>query len=108
MELRGRVAVVTGSGNGIGRSIALALAANGAEVIIVDIDLPAAERVHDEIKQIGGLSHVIEADVMHKTNIDKVFALVADLYGRLDILVNNVGGTIRKPTMEFTEEEWDR
>jgi len=108
MELQGKIAVVTGAGNGIGKATAKLLSANGAAVIIADINLPAAEQVSEEIRASGGQSFAIHADVSQQEHVNKMFDFVTEQFGRLDILVNNVGDTIRKPTIEFTEEEWDR
>ncbi|MBB6670788.1 SDR family NAD(P)-dependent oxidoreductase [Cohnella nanjingensis] len=105
--LEDRVALVTGGGNGIGRAIAFALAEEGAIVVIADIDMTAAENVADRIRQNGSDGMAIEANVVRKVDIDRMLEAVAAAYGRLDILVNNVGGTIRKPMIEFTEDEWD-
>lgn len=107
MSLTRKVALVTGSGNGIGKETALALAQAGASVVIVDIDLPSAERTYRQIVESGGNGMAIEADVTKKSDVVRVFSEIETVFGKLDILVNNVGGTIRKPTMEFTDEEWD-
>lgn len=107
MMFSGKVALVTGSGNGIGKAIALTLASHGAQVVIVDIDLQAAEQVYQQIVNQGGSGLVIEGDVSQSDDIIRIFEQVEASYGRLDILINNVGITIRKPTVEFTEEEWD-
>lgn len=107
MTLSGKVALVTGSGNGIGRQTALALAYGGANVVIADIDWAAAERVRRQIVENGGNAMAIKADVTQKDDVKRLFSQIETAFGKLDILVNNVGGTIRKPTIEFTEDEWD-
>jgi NAD(P)-dependent dehydrogenase (short-subunit alcohol dehydrogenase family) len=101
MNLAGRVALVTGSGRGIGRASALRLAALGADVVISDIDLDSAAAVHelrtaatviDEVHALGRRSIGIEVDVTKEGGADDMIREVIDTFGRLDILVNNVGG----------------
>lgn len=107
MEFREKIVLITGSGNGIGRSIALAFAREGAKVVIVDIDKEAAEKVGNEVKQLGEPHLVISADVSKQKDVVETFSLIMGTFGTLDILINNVGTTIRKPGIEFSEEDWD-
>ena len=101
MKLDGRVALVTGSGRGIGRASALRLAALGADVVITDIDLDSAHRVDEagpgnsvvnEVRALGRRSVGIEADATRQDAVEQMVRQVIDVFGRLDILVNNVGG----------------
>jgi NAD(P)-dependent dehydrogenase (short-subunit alcohol dehydrogenase family) len=106
VNLREQVALVTGAGNGIGKSIADHLAANGATVIYTDIDRAAAERA---AQQGGG--HALELDVTQSTRIHAVMAEIQSRFHRLDLLVNNAGiNTLahRVCVDEFPREEWDR
>ncbi|MDI4645833.1 SDR family NAD(P)-dependent oxidoreductase [Cohnella hashimotonis] len=107
MEFSDRVVLVTGSGNGIGKAIAFAFAKEGASVVISDIDGGAAEAVAREIEAMGGKAMSMRTDVSSVADVDRLFAEIRRTYSRLDVLVNNVGTTIRKPTVSFTEEEWD-
>src|SRR5919106_1781676 len=101
LRLDGRVALVTGGGNGIGRATCHALAQAGAKVAVTDIDQPAAEKVAAEI---GGEAHPL--DVAHEVQVREVVAAVAGRHGRLDILVNNAGLGARVPTVELATERW--
>ncbi|SEN98422.1 SDR family NAD(P)-dependent oxidoreductase [Paenibacillus sp. OV219] len=106
--LEDRIAVVTGGGNGIGKAIAIALAEEGARVVIADIHMEAAFKVEEHIRQNGGTCLVVEADVVRKTDVERIFDETLRVFGKVDILINNVGGTIRKAMVDFTEDEWDQ
>jgi 3-oxoacyl-[acyl-carrier protein] reductase len=107
MEFQDKIVLVTGSGNGIGRAIALAFAREGASVVVVDIDEAAAIETRQRIESSGGKASSFKTDVSIKVEVEQLFAAIIEIYGTLDILVNNVGTTIRKPIVHFTEEEWD-
>jgi NAD(P)-dependent dehydrogenase (short-subunit alcohol dehydrogenase family) len=101
LRLDGRVALVTGGGNGIGRATCHALAQAGAHVAVTDVDQAAAERVAAEI---GGQAHRL--DVADEDQVREVVAAVAGRHGRIDILVNNAGLGARMPTVEMPTERW--
>lgn len=107
MELKERVALVTGAGQGIGRAIALKLAEEGATVVINDIN-PAAEEVAGEIKAGGGQAVSILADVSSAADVSRMVEQIISQYGRIDILVNNAGITRDSLVMRMTEEDWDK
>src|SRR4051794_12883634 len=107
MKFDDKVTLVTGSGNGIGRAIAMAFAHAGASLIVTDINKEAADETTEEIKRAGGKAVSFEADVSSGESVAKLFSFVEERFGHIDILVNNVGSTIRKPIIHFTEEEWD-
>lgn len=107
-NLQGKVALVTGARRGMGRTHALALAGQGAKVVITDIDLAQCELVADEVRAIGGDVICFKLDVSNKADVDSVFDQVLEKYGRLDILVNNAGVYESKPFLEMTETDWDR
>jgi 3-oxoacyl-[acyl-carrier protein] reductase len=88
-RLQGRVAIVTGAGRGIGRAIALELAAEGAAVVLVDINAEAAYEVARELEQGGGIARMVTGDVAGAATVD-AFIDAARQLGRLDVLVNNV------------------
>ena len=103
MKLRGKVALVTGSGRGLGRAYALRLAALGADVVINDVNLDAAREfneplsaptVMDEVRACGGRSLGIQADVTKKDQVDAMVEQIVRDLGRIDILVNNAGGAL--------------
>jgi NAD(P)-dependent dehydrogenase (short-subunit alcohol dehydrogenase family) len=110
MRLAGKVAVVTGGGSGIGRGIVLAMAREGADLAIPDIQVLNAERVADEVKALGRKVVAMKTDVTSVADVKAMADRVRDIYGRIDVLVNNAG-MAAPPGMPFTnntEEDWDR
>jgi 3-oxoacyl-[acyl-carrier protein] reductase len=106
-QLDGRVAIVTGAGQNIGRAIALRFAQEGAAVAIVDRDAGRAEAVCDEVTAAGGRAIAIVADVSREPDVTRaVDRTVAEL-GDIDILVNNAAKTINRPLLETSLEEWE-
>jgi 3-oxoacyl-[acyl-carrier protein] reductase len=108
MTLEGRVALITGSGRGIGKAIALAFAREKAHVVINDIHPEdELEKVAHEITGLGVKSLSIQADVSQSDEVKEMIGKIQKTFQRLDILVNNAG-IIRRGTIEtVTEEEWD-
>jgi NAD(P)-dependent dehydrogenase (short-subunit alcohol dehydrogenase family) len=105
----GKVALVTGAGKRIGRSIALRLAAEGASVAVNYSKSEAeAEDVAAEINTTGGRAAPIQADVSRRPDVEELFAAVDKEFGRLDILVNNAGIFFPAKFEELTDEQWDR
>lgn len=107
-DLKNKVALVTGARRGMGRTHALALAKQGAKVVITDIDANQCEPVAEEIKSGGGEAVCLKMDVSNSTEVNQVFDEIIKKYGRLDILVNNAGIFFAKPAIELSEEDWDR
>lgn len=109
-SLSGKVALVTGSRRGIGKTIALALAEVGANVALCDIILEDGElrNVAQEIKNLGRQSLFFRADTSQKRDVDEMVEKVDDEFGRIDILVNNAGISINSLLMDMSEEDWDR
>ena len=107
-NLRNKVAMVTGARRGMGRSHALALAGQGAKVVITDIDLVQCEQVAGEVRAAGGEAASFKLDVSNKADVNNVFEQIIAKYGRLDILVNNAGIFEPHPFLQMTEDEWDR
>jgi len=107
MNLNNRVAIITGSGRGIGRAIALKLARSGATVVVNDID-KIAEELAQEIRALNQYSQAVIADVSLSSDVTKlVEAVIAD-YGRIDILVNNAGINRDQLLVRMTDEDWDK
>jgi NAD(P)-dependent dehydrogenase (short-subunit alcohol dehydrogenase family) len=108
-SLEGKVALVTGAGKRIGRSVALRLASEGADVIVnYRTSKAEAEEVTAQIAALGRRAVAIQADVAKKADVTALFAAVEKEFGRLDILVNNVGMFFAAKFEELTEEQWDR
>ena len=105
-NLQGKVALVTGARRGMGRAHARALAAQGATVIVTDIDQVECEAVIEEIRRAGGQAEALLLDVSNSNSVDQVFDEVVKKFGRLDILVNNAGIYSPKPFLELTEADW--
>ena len=96
-SLQDRVAIVTGSGKGIGKAIAAAFAQNGARVIIAEMDKEAGKAAAEEINADGGEALFIQSDVLDSAQVDRLMAETVKAFGRIDILVNNVGATRSTP-----------
>jgi NAD(P)-dependent dehydrogenase (short-subunit alcohol dehydrogenase family) len=108
VSLAGRVAVVTGGGSGIGRSIALRLARDGADVALLDVDQSAAETVAGEVRALGRRALPLRVDVSRLPEVTAAAAQVRERLGRVHILVNNAGIAGFAPLLAMSEEEWDR
>ena len=109
MNLSTKVAIVTGSGRGIGRAIALKLAEVGATVVVNDIgDAQPVETLAQEIKAMGGQSLPILADVSSAPEVTRLVQEIMAAYGKTDILVNNAGINRDQLLLRMSEEDWDR
>jgi len=106
--LKDNVAIVTGAGRGIGRAIALSLAAHGAHVIVNDINVQNARGVAEEIQQRGTKALVAQADVTDEKQVQKMVADGFDQFSRIDILVNNAGIIQTGPVTSISPEAWDK
>ncbi len=108
MKLAGRAAVVTGSSRGVGRSIALAFAKEGADVLVnyTSSEGPALEVVN-EIRAMGRKSCAVKADVAVKAEVENMMNTAKKEFGRLDIVVNNAGFTRPAMLTKMSEEQWD-
>ena len=107
-QLAGRVAIVTGAGQGIGRGIALSLAKAGADVAINDITLSTAEDTANEVSALGQRSLVAQADVSDADQVNRMLERVLEELGGVHILVNNAGIAIPAHITELSEDTWDR
>jgi NAD(P)-dependent dehydrogenase (short-subunit alcohol dehydrogenase family) len=107
IDLTGKTAVVTGSTKGLGYAMAVVLAAYGASVIISSRTKEDCDRVAQEIKDMGAEATPIPCDVRKVTEINDLVAKTENIYGKIDIFVNNAGIGITKRIVEMAEEEWD-
>lgn len=108
MQLKDKIAIVTGARRGMGRTHALALAEEGAKVVVSDISLEDCEKVADEVKSSGGQAVAVKCDVTSKKEIDEMVKKTLDEFGKIDILANNAGILQFKPFLELTEQDWDK
>jgi len=107
--LEGKVAIVTGGGQGIGRTIAIALADEGADVVVYDMNMATAKSVANEIKSIGRKALAVKCDVSQSAEVRKAVREVLDKFNKkIDILVNNAGVTILYPPEELPEHVWNK
>src|SRR5262245_61802381 len=105
--VNGRVAVVTGAANGLGREIAQLLARQGARVTLGDLDAEGLARTARTIVAAGGAAITVVGDVTEEEPARQLIAAAAAEFGRLDILVNNVGGSRNAKIWEMAAEDWD-
>jgi NAD(P)-dependent dehydrogenase (short-subunit alcohol dehydrogenase family) len=105
-SLDGKTAVITGANRGLGKAIALALAQAGARLILAARDLDLLNQTAEAIRNAGGQASVYKTDVTKEAEILQLEGAVAREAGQVHILVNNAGMNIRKPTTEFTLQEW--
>lgn len=108
LSLKGRVALVTGASKGLGRSIAIGLAEAGASVALMSRTRVDLEKVASEIRATGERALVVPADVTRPAQVATVVDEVVTRLGGLDILVHSAGGSLRKPVLDLTDDEWDR
>jgi 3-oxoacyl-[acyl-carrier protein] reductase len=107
MGLNGKVVVVTGAGQGIGRAIALRLAREGASVLVGDLNVATAQQTVYEIEAGGGQAAYLVADVTKRSDAVALTHQAVETFGSLDILVNNAGLYPNAPIIEIDEDEWD-
>src|SRR5262249_2010091 len=107
-DLSGKVAIVTGAGRGLGRTIALGLAQHGADVVAVSRTLAQVESVAGEVRALGRKALALRVDTSSKADVDAMVARSLEGWGRIDILVNNAGIDIIKPAVDYAEAEWDQ
>src|SRR5512132_2566617 len=110
MRLGGKVAIVTGGGSGIGRGIVLAMAREGADIAIPDIQVINAEKVADEVRALGRRVLAMKTDVTSSADVKTMVERTREALGKVDILVNNAGMAAPPgmPVTNNTEEDWDR
>jgi 3-oxoacyl-[acyl-carrier protein] reductase len=107
MKLQNRVALITGGGGTLGSATSIRLAEEGAKVMVNDINEDAAKGVLEGIKEIGGEASYFVGDVTKRKEAEKLIQSTHELFGRIDILVNFVGGSRDRLLKNMTEEDWD-
>ncbi len=107
LKLSGKVALVTGAAQGIGKAIALLLARNGADIAVSDINLEKAEETAKEISAIGPKAMAVKVDVANLSDVERMVEGILEKLAKIDILVNNAGITRDKLVLRMTEEDWD-
>ena len=107
MRLSDKVALVTGAGRGIGKAIALRFSAEGAKVVVNDIEPAYAESVAERLRQLGGETLASKGDVSNWQEVELMFERVVQEFGRIDILVNNAGVRDDVAFSEMSEDKWD-
>ena len=105
-SLSERVAVVTGSGRGIGRAIAVAFAREGADLVLAARSAAELTAVADEIRGLGRRVHTVPTDVIRRDQVDSLADTVRREFGRLDVLVNNAGGGLERRILESDPDLW--
>jgi len=109
LKLKGKVAIVTGSGQGIGKSIALRLAQEGADVVVAEYNPETAQRTAQEIEEkFGRRSLGYPVDIADVSAIQRMVDTVVNHFRHVDILVNNAGVVQTKPLLDLSEADWDR
>src|ERR1700686_5274526 len=108
MDLEGQVAIVTGGGQGIGKAIALRLAAEGADIGIIDINSKNGERTAKHIRDLNRRAISAAADIANFEAVEAAMNEIVGPLGRLDILVNNAGIEKRAAFLEITPRDWQR
>ncbi len=106
MDLTGKIALITGSGRGIGKAIALRLAESGASIVINDVS-DVAESTAQEIQAKGRPALFVKANVSASADVNQMMEKIVATFGKIDILVNNAGITRDQLTLRMTDEEWD-
>ena len=107
-SLAGKAVVITGAGNGIGRTMSRLFSAEGARIVIADIDDEQARAAVGEIAAAGGEAHAVHADITCPDQIQRMVEQTVERYGQLDVLVNNAGVGLNRPFLETTRDEWQR
>lgn len=108
MRLHEKVAVVTGSGRGLGAAMAERLADEGARVVVVDIDGEAARQVSESLTKQGHDNLAIACNVADRAQVSALFRQVTDHFGHLDVLVNNAGITRDAAFLKMTDDQWNQ
>jgi len=107
-DLKGKVAIITGGGRGIGKFIATGLAEAGANVVIASRKIQVCEKTAVELEKLGVQALAVKCDMASKEDIDNLVDETMKEFGKIDILVNNAGITWGAPTLDFPLEKWEK
>ncbi len=107
MELKGKVALVTGAAQGIGKAVTLLLVRHGADVIVADINMEKAEETAREVQSLGQQAMAVKLDVTRLQEVEATVEAALQRFGKIDILINNAGIARDKLILRMTEEDWD-
>lgn len=107
-DLTGEKAIVTGAAQGLGEQMALALAEAGADVAVLDMNIEGADKVAENIRDLGLDSIAIKVDVTKVSDVENMVKIAKERFGKIDILINNAGIVNNVPAEELSKEEWDR
>jgi len=107
-SLKGKVAIVTGGGRGIGKAIALGFAEAGADITIADVNMEEANKTVGEIKALHRRALAIETNIAVKSQVDNMVAKTVEELGTIDILVNDAAINIMRPLVDLREDGWDK
>lgn len=108
MQLKDKVALITGAASGIGKEMAIEYAKQGAKVVIADLALEAASKTAEEIKQSGGQAFAVAMDVSSEAQVDKGVADAVAHFGGIDILISNAGIQIISPVVDYPFDQWKK
>ena len=103
----GKVALITGGNQGIGRACALALANAGANIAIIDRDFEKPEKIKKEIEMLGSEAITLKFDITEFSRIPEIVEMIIDKFGKIDVLINNAGVCFRELALEVSEKTWD-
>ncbi len=107
MRLRDKVAIVTGSGSGLGKAMVMRFAEEGASVVVADINQQGIDTVVRELTQAGKTAVGFKVDVTKPSELAELMKAITAQFGRIDILVNNAGVQRNKPFLQMSNEDWD-
>ena len=106
-RLQGKVAAITGASMGLGQAVATLFAAEGAQVVVADINAHEGQETVNRIRAQGGEAVLVQMDVRQAQDAERLTRATVESFGRLDVLVNNVGVQVNKDVVDTSEEEWD-
>lgn len=107
MKLEGKIAIVTGAAQGIGKGICIRLAEEGATIVAVDLDIELTKSTEEAVTELGRECLPLKADVRDRKEVAAVVERAVGRFGRIDILVNNAGAAKFQPLMDISDDDWD-
>ncbi|UCD08026.1 MAG: SDR family NAD(P)-dependent oxidoreductase, partial [Dehalococcoidales bacterium] len=110
LDLKDKVALITGAGSqiGFGKGMAMALAKEGVDIIVCDMDLEGAEKTAEDVRETGRKAIALKMDITSTDDVKQGVEAALREFGKIDILINNAGvGTTPLPFVESTEKDWD-